>query len=189
MGTIYTFFRSGIPNDTSSIVTHFDSANKSARLIEFDSGTHKRARIVDCVYNKFEGEWIEYCVDTNLVSSIYAYRQSKKEGPFKSYSCYGEHYLESTGTYKDDKVEGKVRYYYSDGKLRKEEQFKNDRSTGETKEYFYDDRGVLERTEESILNPTMKETIYRNGKPDSVNLYNDYRIIRSYKLQKPEKNR
>ncbi|MBX2904765.1 MAG: hypothetical protein KF744_01920 [Taibaiella sp.] len=189
VGTVYTYFRSGIRGDTSSIVVHFDSVDKRTLVIEFDSLTHRRARTVDFLYDKYEGKWIEYCEDTDLVSAIYTYKQSKKEGPFKSYPCYGDHYLESEGLYKNDQMEGKIRRYYPDGKLRMEEQYKEDMRTGETKEYFYDDNGVLERTEESILNPTLKETIYRNGQADSVNLYTEYGLLRSYKVKKQTKGK
>jgi len=189
VGAMHTFFRSGVPYDSASIIVHYDSIFRRALLIEFDSATHKRAREVEMLNRKFDGKWTEYCSDTNLVSAVYTCKADKRNGPFKSYSCYGDHYLESEGTYKDDKLEGKVRHYYTDGKLRKEEQFKNDVSTGETKEYYYNDKGQIERTEESIINPTLKETLYKNGAPDSINLYSDNGLIRSYKVAKPAKRK
>jgi len=185
VGTWNLFLNSPGRSDTSFIQIHYDSVNKASCLIEFDSVTHKRRRMFQLLYGKADGLWIEYSDDTELVSEEVTYKGGERNGPFKTY-IYHTNKLESTGQYKDGERNGHIIFYNEKGQIESDNVYNMGTKT-DWKNYMYNDDGTLEKTDESLPNPTRKETIFKNGKPASVDLYRDDVLIRHTDLGKPKK--
>jgi uncharacterized protein len=186
VGTVYSFLNTDDRSDTNSIEIHLDSVNRASTLIEFDSETHGRARKIQLLYGKPDGLWIEYYLDTTLVYFEATYKAGEREGVSKTYSRYTGN-LVATEQYKNGELNGHIISYTENGQIESDRVYNMGNRTGPWKSYQYNDDGTLEKTKEWLPNPTMKETIYKNGKPASVNLYSDDILIRHTDLGKPKK--